>query len=389
MELVVVDQHATLPQTGIAPRKASMPVALEALQKRFGRNDLAVDIDELTINGGEFVSLLGPSGCGKTTTMRMIAGLEYPTGGDILFDGQSILETAVQKRDVAMVFQDYALYPHMRVRRNLEYGLKRRKVAARERHRRIEDVARLLHIEHLLSRKPRELSGGEQQRVALGRAIVRSPNLLLLDEPLSNLDAKLRVAMRSELVRLHRNVACTTIYVTHDQLEALTMSERIAVMSKGRVQQFDVPERVYDRPANLFVAGFIGNPPMNFFSGRLTEEAGALQVRVAGGEVELPETLAHAIRMRQEDPSVTVGVRPESISLVTEPPGFEAKVGIVELVGAERHVILDSAAGPVTVRVGLDVPVVPGDTFFCRPHSQKVRLFQSTSGNAIGEEDGE
>jgi len=248
-------------------------VRLQKVTKFFGSVLAVKDID-LTVREKEFVTLLGPSGCGKTTLLRMIAGLEKVTGGGIYFGDNLVNNLPPGDRDVAMVFQNYALYPHLNVFKNIGYGLRVRRTPKAEIARRVREVARILEIENLLMRKPRQLSGGQRQRVALGRAIVRNPFLFLMDEPLSNLDAKLRVTMRAELKRFHIRLQATTIYVTHDQLEAMTMSDKIAVIDAGVLQQFATPEEIYNRPDNLFVAGFIGSPPMNFLEGTLTNEGG-------------------------------------------------------------------------------------------------------------------
>src|ERR1700682_3572259 len=247
----------------------SANVRLEGLQKVFGKDTLVVDIEEMLIPAGEFVTLLGPSGCGKTTTLKLIAGLERPTRGGIYFGERRVTALPPGSRDIAMVFQNYALYPHMTVQDNLEYGLKKHRVPRDERQRRVTWASEMLQLDKLLRRKPRELSGGQQQRVALGRAMVREPKAFLLDEPLSNLDARLRLLMRAELIRLHHTIDTTMIYVTHDQVEAMSMSQRIAVMRDGRIQQYDRPEVIYKFPASRFVAGFIGSPGMNFYEGEL------------------------------------------------------------------------------------------------------------------------
>src|SRR6185503_9930352 len=252
----------------VAGSSKMMSIKLNNLTKSFGET-AAVDDLSLEVNDGEFVVLLGPSGCGKTTTLRMIAGLEQATSGNILIDGRRVNDIPTQRRDVAMVFQSYALYPHMTVAENIGYPLRIRKLDRELMRAKIQETAALLEIEPLLARKPRELSGGERQRVALARAIVRNPRAFLMDEPLSNLDAKLRLQMRAELKRLQKKLATTTVYVTHDQAEAMTLGHRVAVMHKGRLQQFDTPLEIYHHPANRFVAEFVGTPSMNFFAGEL------------------------------------------------------------------------------------------------------------------------
>jgi len=262
-------------------------VALERVTKSFG-DVTAVDDLSLDIADREFLVLLGPSGCGKSTALRMIAGLEDPTDGVIRIGDQIVNDVDPKDRDVAMVFQSYALYPHMTVRRNIEFPLRTRSISADERSKLVLEAARVLGLDDLLARKPGQLSGGQRQRVALARAIVRRPEAFLMDEPLSNLDAKLRVATRAELVELHRRLETTVVYVTHDQVEAMTMATRIAILDRGRLQQVAPPQEVYDRPANLFVAAFIGSPPMNTVTGTVIGEPGAPRLRVPGAELALP-----------------------------------------------------------------------------------------------------
>src|SRR5438034_7422948 len=257
-------------------------VVLDHVTKVFDDQVMAVDDLTLTVGDGEFIILVGPSGCGKTTALRMLAGLEKVTSGRIAIDGRVINDVSPRDRDIAMVFQNYALYPHMTVFRNLAFGLRQRKVPSREIDRRVHEVSEILGLEDLLKRPPAQLSGGRRQRVAMGRALVREPKAFLLDEPLSNLDAKLRVQMRAELKRIHQRLGITTIYVTHDQVEAMTLGDRIVVMSNGRVQQIGPPQEVYSAPRNLFVAGFIGSPPMNLLRGRTADG------RIHGGDLDLP-----------------------------------------------------------------------------------------------------
>jgi ABC-type sugar transport system ATPase subunit len=292
-------------------------------------------------------------------------------------------DVSVQKRNIAMVFQNYALYPHMRVAQNLEYGLKKRGVPAAERAQRVAWVAALLRIDKLLEKKPAQLSGGEQQRVALGRAIIRTPDVLLLDEPLSNLDAKLRTFMRAELVKLQREIGCTTIFVTHDQLEAMTMSDRIAVMNQGRIQQFATPAEIYDRPATIFVAGFIGSPPMNFFEGTLSGDGEDFVFAAPGIDLKFRAAdLAATLRV-PPDGKVTMGVRPEHVHLEAERGDFAVSVNHVELIGSEKHVLLDSAAGQLIVRQAADSSIAMGDRFAARLDRRKIRFFALSDGKSI------
>jgi len=311
--------------------------------KHFGGTSVVDDLS-LEIHDGEFVVLLGPSGCGKTTTLRMLAGLENVTSGDIFIDGERVNDIPTQRRDVAMVFQSYALYPHMTIAENIGYPLRVRKIEKTERATRVNRVAAMLEIESLLERKPRQLSGGERQRVALARAIVREPRAYLMDEPLSNLDARLRVQMRGELKRLQHQLGTTTIYVTHDQAEAMTLASRVAVMKKGRLQQFDTPMNIYNRPANRFVAEFVGSPSMNFVDGKV--DAGifvsdALQIPLSG--------FANGSQL-------TIGIRPEHIQVLSEPhnAAIAATVYVTELMGNETFVFLSVGSNKLIARAPAD-----------------------------------
>jgi len=312
-------------------------VSFESVTKRFDGGAIAVDDLSLEIHDGEFMILVGPSGCGKTTALRMIAGLERPSRGTIQIGERIVNEVSAKDRDIAMVFQNYALYPHMTVARNLGYPLRQRHVARAEVDRRVGEVARMLGLDELLKRRPAQLSGGQRQRVAMGRALVREPEVFLLDEPLSNLDAKLRVQMRAELKRLHARLGVTTVYVTHDQVEAMTLGHRIAVMSDGRLQQIGAPQEVYDTPRNVFVAGFIGSPPMNLLHGRA--EGG----RVRAGDLVLD--------CPAPDGEVIVGLRPEALRRVgSEGPGLDLEVAVVEPMGDEV-IVHGSVAAKVAPRL--------------------------------------
>ena len=306
-------------------------VELAGVSKAFGREGHAVKDVTLAVAEGKFLVLVGPSGCGKSTLLRMVAGLEEVTSGEIRIGGRVVNDVAPRDRDVAMVFQNYALYPHMSVFENLAFGLKLRKVPRDEVRRRVETAAGALGIERYLERKPRELSGGERQRVALGRAMVREPKVFLFDEPLSNLDARLRVEMRAEIRRLHRRVGATMIYVTHDQVEAMTMGDRIAVLERGVLQQVADPHTLYTSPANTFVAGFIGTPPVNLFAAHVT--ADGLAVEVDGGRWSVGEAQRAALAGRGGAP-VTAGVRPEDLRM--EAVGLAATLELVEPLGARR-----------------------------------------------------
>ena len=320
-----------------------MGIEFRNVSKHFGGTSV-VDNLSLEIRDGEFVVLLGPSGCGKTTTLRMLAGLETATEGDIFIDGDRVNDVPTQHRDVAMVFQSYALYPHMTIAENIGYPLRVRKIEKAERAARVNRVAAMLEIESLLERKPRQLSGGERQRVALARAIVREPRAYLMDEPLSNLDARLRVQMRGELKRLQHQLGTTTIYVTHDQAEAMTLASRVAVMKKGRLQQFDTPLNIYNHPANRFVAEFVGSPSMNFIDGKIESElfvSDALQIPLHG--------FAHGTRL-------TIGIRPEHIQVLLEPRdgAIAATVYVTELMGNETFVFVSVGANRLIARAPAD-----------------------------------
>jgi len=347
-------------------------VVLDGVVKRFG-GAVAVDHVSLTIEDEEFFVLLCPSGCGKSTILRMIAGLEDPSEGTISIGERRIDGVDAKDRDIAMVFQSYALYPHMTVRRNIEFPLRSRSVAREDRDRLVAEATAALRLEGLLDRKPSQLSGGQRQRVALARAIVRRPVVFLMDEPLSNLDAKLRVQTRAELVDMHRRVQTTIVYVTHDQVEAMTMGHRIAVLDRGRLQQVGPPQEVYDRPANLFVAGFLGSPPMNTAPGEVTPEGG---VRVAGGEL--------TVQAAHGRTPVVVGVRPEDLSIDPDGP-IGATVAVVESLGHERHVACRLADGSLWTALIAARDTVPhtGDTLRLRPHAGRVHLFDTSTGERI------
>jgi multiple sugar transport system ATP-binding protein len=305
-------------------------VEITGVSKRYG-DVPAVENFNLTTKDGEFVVLVGPSGCGKTTTMRMIAGLETVTEGSIRIGGKDVVGMIPKERDVAMVFQNYALFPHMNVFGNLSFGLRLRKVPQNEIEQEVRNAAKILNIEHLLARKPKELSGGERQRVALGRAIVRKPKVFLMDEPLSNIDAKLRVEMRAEISKLQRRLAVTTFYVTHDQVEALSMGDRVVVMLKGQIQQVGTPQELFNKPTNRFVAGFIGSPSMNFVQARVA--SGGAVFAGDNFRLQLPAGLAEAVARRGLD-DVWVGVRPEHLKLHrnTDPTASNLIRSVVEVV---------------------------------------------------------
>jgi multiple sugar transport system ATP-binding protein len=321
-------------------------VIFQNVTKLYGGNPIpAVSDLSMEVEDQEFLVLVGPSGCGKSTAMRMVAGLEEISGGQIIIGDRVVNDLPPKDRDVAMVFQSYALYPHMTVYDNLAYPLKLRKVPKVERDQRVREAARILDIEQFLDRKPKALSGGQRQRVALGRAIVRNADLFLMDEPLSNLDAKLRVQTRAELIKLHERVNTTTIYVTHDQVEAMTMGDRIAVMSLGVLQQLDTPQNLYDTPANKFVAGFIGSPSMNFVDVQIMAQDGKIYARTPGFTMQAPPIKEKALAPHVGK-TVTMGVRPEHLVEISRLPGFvpgmaiPVTVDIVELLGNENFVYL-------------------------------------------------
>ncbi|MFZ2007394.1 MAG: sn-glycerol-3-phosphate ABC transporter ATP-binding protein UgpC [Stellaceae bacterium] len=324
-------------------------VAMRSLNKKYDEVHAVIDVN-LDIHDQEFVVLVGPSGCGKTTTLRMVAGLESITSGNISIDEKVVNELPPMDRDIAMVFQNYALYPHMSVYDNMAFGLKMRRFEKSEIAKRVQDAADILGIGQLLRRKPRQLSGGQRQRVALGRAIVRHPQVFLFDEPLSNLDAKLRVQMRVELKKLHERLGTTAIYVTHDQVEAMTLGDRVVVMRDGRVQQVGDPMELYNEPANRFVAGFIGSPAMNFAEIRIAGENGAVWAEAEGLHIKVPAPLQPRLAS-YAGKAATLGVRPEDLHIAgagdPDELCFDAVVEVVERLGSE--ILLDVAVGPTTM----------------------------------------
>ena len=336
-------------------------IEFRGVTKRFPDGTIAVDDLQLTIEDGEFMIFVGPSGCGKTTALRMVAGLEHPTSGEILIGGKIVNDLDPVDRDIAMVFQNYALYPHMTVRGNIGFPLETQRMPKAEREQRIAEAASLLGLEDLLERKPGALSGGQRQRVAMGRAIVRHPQSFLMDEPLSNLDAKLRVQMRAELVKLHQRLGVTTLYVTHDQVEAMTLGQRVAVLDHGVVQQVDPPDVLYNRPANTFVASFIGSPSMNFLRARIDDGM------VSFGTFRLPLPETAAARLRRRDGEVIVGLRPEYFSdapLAGGDVAIPVTVEITEQLGSETLVYF--RIGGVSAESSGDVQAELGGAFVAR-----------------------
>ncbi|MEQ1899431.1 MAG: sn-glycerol-3-phosphate ABC transporter ATP-binding protein UgpC [Devosia sp.] len=348
-------------------------VSIRNVRKNYGNIEVlhGVSVD---IADGEFVILVGPSGCGKSTLLRMIAGLEEITSGDIDIGGRVVNNLAPKDRDIAMVFQSYALYPHMTVEQNMGFSLKLQRVNKDETRKRVANAASILGLEPYLKRYPRHLSGGQRQRVAMGRAIVRNPAVFLFDEPLSNLDAKLRVQMRSEIKQNHQRLKTTTVYVTHDQIEAMTMADRIVVMHDGVIEQIGTPLELYDRPANLFVAGFIGSPAMNMIGGKLDGDQ-----FVAADGTRIP--LGSIIPSNSMGRAVTLGVRPEHLSL--DPNGVAAEIITVEPTGSETQVVARFAGQEIMGAFRERITARPGETLRIRPESASIHLFDGESGQRI------
>ena len=360
----------------------------------------AVTDFNLEIQDKEFIIFVGPSGCGKSTTLRMIAGLEEISKGEMYIGGRLINDVPPKDRDIAMVFQSYALYPHMTVYKNIAFGLELRKTPKDEIDKRVHEAAKILEIEHLLDRKPKALSGGQRQRVALGRAMVRNPAVFLLDEPLSNLDAKLRTSMRTEIIKLHKKLATTFIYVTHDQTEAMTMGDRIVVMKDGIIQQVDTPQNLYDMPCNMFVAGFIGSPQMNFIpakllmlNGKYTVEFGSEDTKTSRGRkfyVELPSAKSDNEALKYYvDKEVVLGIRPENIHdeemfLSAAKTGIiEASVDVTEMLGAETFLYLTCEGIPLTARVSPRCTARPQDVVKLALDPNKIHLFDAADEHSL------
>ncbi|OAM87087.1 sn-glycerol-3-phosphate ABC transporter ATP-binding protein UgpC [Termitidicoccus mucosus] len=349
----------------------------------------AVDSINLIVEDREFMVLVGPSGCGKSTTLRMVAGLEDITGGAISIDGRVVNDVLPKDRDIAMVFQNYALYPHMSVYDNMAFGLKLRKMPKAEIDARVREAAAMLGLDAYLDRRPKALSGGQRQRVAVGRAIVRKPKVFLFDEPLSNLDAKMRVSTRTEISRLHDRLGATMIYVTHDQTEAMTMGDRICVMKDGRIMQVAEPLALYDHPANLFVAGFIGSPPMNFFRGKLRDAGGRIEFVEDAPAAPAVIALPPALETRARDhggKAVVLGIRPENLRLLSAPePGrtISATVEIAEPMGAETYLYLRSQATAFVARVEPTAAHKTGESVHVVAEPSRLHLFDAESETAL------
>ncbi|WP_193370452.1 ABC transporter ATP-binding protein [Pelagibius marinus] len=351
-------------------------IRIENLKKHFG-DFVAVNDSTFTIENGEFFVMLGPSGCGKTTTLRMIAGLELPSEGRILLDGEDVTFNRASQRDIAFVFQLFALYPHMTVRRNISFPLRVQGMARREVRRRTEEVAKLLRIEHLLDRGVGGLAAGDRQRVALGRAIVRQAKAFLMDEPLGALDAEFRDLMCEELRLLHNRVGATTVYVTHDQIEAMSMADRICIMNKGEVLQIGAPMEVYARPATRFVAGFIGSPSMNFLEAEGGLPAGAREIRIPGARVPMPET-----REPLTSRNAVLGARPEHITIRDDGP-LRGEVFAVEYMGARQMVTVDTPAGRLRVRAPNTVAVDYGENVGLAFDAERLVVFNAETDRSV------
>jgi multiple sugar transport system ATP-binding protein len=350
-------------------------IGIDAVRKAYGAvqvlHGISVDIDD-----GEFVTLVGPSGCGKSTLLRMIAGLESITGGEISIGERVVNDLAPKARDIAMVFQSYALYPHMTVAENMGFSLRLRRASRSEFDEKVKRAAAILGLDQLLDRYPKQLSGGQRQRVAMGRAIVRNPSVFLFDEPLSNLDAKLRVQMRAEIKALHQKLKTTTVYVTHDQIEAMTMADRIVVMHDGIVEQVGPPLELYDRPANVFVAGFLGSPAMNFIAAEASVSADASIADLGSGlSLRLGGTLPHG-------GSVVLGIRPEHLSVGDT--GLPAVISVVEPTGSETHLVAELAEQQVVVVAKERLAARPGDVVKLAIDPERLHVFDRTSGARIG-----
>lgn len=364
-------------------------LSLRGIYKRYTGGVVAVSDFNLEIEDKEFIILVGPSGCGKSTTLRMIAGLEEISDGELYIDDRLVNEVAPKDRDIAMVFQNYALYPHMTVFENMAFGLKLRKTPKDEIKRRVHEAAQILDIEHLLDRKPKALSGGQRQRVALGRAIVREPKVFLMDEPLSNLDAKLRVQMRTEIGKLHHKLQTTFIYVTHDQTEAMTMGSRIVVMKDGIIQQVDSPANLYMNPCNMFVAGFIGSPQMNFVNAKVAKRDDGIWLEFGKSAVKLPEGRAASLDSSYIGKEVIMGIRPENVHdeesyLSTMPDSIvNADVEITEMMGAETYLYLMIEGTQFVARVNPRSTVKPNDKIKVALEGNKIHLFDKDTEMAI------
>lgn len=360
-------------------------IQLKHVYKVFDDGTEAVKDFNLDVKDKEFIIFVGPSGCGKSTTLRMIAGLEKISKGELLIDGKEMSHVPSCERDIAMVFQNYALYPHMTVAENMAYSLRIRGIRKRERRKMVEETADILGLTEVLDRMPSQLSGGQKQRVAMGRAIVRNPKTFLMDEPLSNLDAKLRGQMRIEILKLYRKLNTTFIYVTHDQTEAMTLGTRIVVMKDGEIQQAATPKKLYEKPANMFVAGFIGIPQMNFFRGKCVLDAEHQVVtEIDGYHLLLPAKLGReAARQGYVGKEVIVGVRPEDMRIAEKGNGISCTINVYELLGAEAYVYFDYKGKSKAIRVPSDAGIRKGDEVFFSFQEDKIHLFDAGTERRI------
>ena len=364
-------------------------LSLKNIYKIYSNGFNAVKDFNLEVEDKEFIIFVGPSGCGKSTTLRMIAGLEDISSGELWIGDKMVNDVEPKDRDIAMVFQNYALYPHMTVYDNMAFGLKLKKVPSEKIDKQVHEAAKILDIEHLLDRKPKALSGGQRQRVAMGRAIVREPKVFLMDEPLSNLDAKLRVQMRVEISKLHQRLQTTIIYVTHDQTEAMTLGTRIVVMKDGVVQQVDTPQNLYQKPQNLFVAGFMGSPQMNFLDAVVEVNGDTASLKVAGNSIPLPAAKSKKlIDGGYAGKTVTFGIRPEDVYDSPEYVGnakcvFESNIKVYELLGAEVYLYFDLAEFPVTARVDSRTTARPGDAVKFAFDVEKIHVFDKETEQVI------
>ncbi len=366
-------------------------ISLRHIKKIYPGGVEVINDLNLEIKDKEFIVLVGPSGCGKSTTLRMIAGLEDISGGELYIGDRLVNDVEPKDRDIAMVFQNYALYPHMTVYKNMAFGLKLRKMDKQEIDQKVRAVAKILDLEHLLDRKPKALSGGQRQRVALGRAMVRDPAVFLLDEPLSNLDAKLRTQMRTEITKLHRRLDTTFVYVTHDQTEAMTMGDRIVVMKDGVIQQADTPQNLYNNPCNMFVAGFIGSPQMNFLEGTISRQAETYFVEIGPYKIVIPEGRMEGSNLQEYvNRSVICGIRPEDmhaepvfLNAVDESEQIEVDIEVVEMMGSEMYLHGQCAEKPIIVCTPSRVMAKSGEKIRLAVDSNKMKLFDPETTNVI------
>jgi multiple sugar transport system ATP-binding protein len=365
-------------------------ITLESIGKTYPGGVVAVKDFNLTIEDKEFIVLVGPSGCGKSTVLRMIAGLEEITEGKLYIGDKLVNTVAPKDRNIAMVFQNYALYPHMTVYKNMAFSLTLSKTPKNIINQKVHEAAKILDIEHLLARRPKALSGGQRQRVALGRAMVRDPAVFLLDEPLSNLDAKLRASMRAELAKLHKNLGTTFVYVTHDQTEAITMGDRIVVMNNGSIQQVDTPQNLYNKPNNLFVAGFIGTPPMNLISGKIVRSQTDYIAQINGNIIPIPQTKVPKDKLAHyEDKEVVIGIRPENLYLDSSIQGngtlgsLEVTVDLAEMMGSELYIYAVYQNSSLISKAPVNSGVKSGDSIKFIIDSDEIHLFDKETGMAI------